>query len=218
MDSKLATAFFLAPRWVYGYALKPFCLLHSLQLEALESPLFCGGIAKPHDILIAAQICSTYKVRTGYNRAFLRRILCCAVKEELKFLAYLVESRSLPELANVPSSGGGPLRAPWQLVVVTSLIRNTSLTWKQAWTMPEGQAMWLFYSIREQVSGKSEIYSEEEKREDAELLAKLEADKPVNDRRCHYIAEFERRQRDGTWPSDVPFDIDGELPREVSNV
>lgn len=216
MDSKLATAFFLSPHRVFGYRLKPFCLLHSLQLEAIHSPLVSGGEVKPHDVLVAAQICSDYNVRTRYRRHRWRRFWANAEKEEAKLDAYLAESKSRPDLQDAAedSGGRGCLRAPWQLVIVTSLIRNTSLTWRQAWTMPEGQAIWLFYSIREQLAGKSDIYSEEEQLEDAAMRAEQEANAELHAQRLADFEEYLRRRREGTWPKGLVFSHLSPMPPE----
>jgi len=219
VDAKLATSFFLGRHRVYGYALKPFCLLHSLQLEAIESPLVTGEEVKSTDLIIAAQICSEYqRFYQGFNRGLWRRLRFNKDKEEAKFRLYLAESKSRPDLYDAPSDGGaGPLRAPWQMVIVTFLIRNANITRREAWTMPEGEALWNFYSIREQVSGKSDIYSEEEQISEAEELRDREENAELWALRLSRFEEYTRRKAAGTWPHGKIFNHDEELPPEGAN-
>lgn len=219
MDSKLATSFFLGRHSVYGFALKPFCLLHSLQLEALGSPLLDGREVTSADLVIAAQVCANHdRFYSGYSKALYRRIRYNFDKELAKFRLYLAESQSSPDLYDAPSEGGrGPLRAPWQLAVVTSLIRKTNITLRQAWTMPEGEALWYFYSTREQENGKSDIYSEEDQMSEAEELRDREENAELYALRLARFEEYMRRRAAGTWPHGKVFDHDEELPPEGAN-
>jgi len=219
VDSKLATSFFLGRHSVYGFALKPFCLLHSLQLEALGSPLLDGREVTSTDLVIAAQVCSRHdRFYRGYSKALFRRIRYNFDAELAKFRLYLAESRACFDLYDAPSEGGrGPLRSPWQQAVVTFLIRKAKITRAEAWLMPEGEALCLFYSIREQENGKSDIYSEEEQQSEAEELRDREENAELYALRLERFTEYTRRKAAGTWPHGKLFDHDEELPPEGAN-
>lgn len=213
MDSKFATALLLQSWTVYGYRLKPFCLLHSARLEGIESPVVCEGEITDRDILRAAQICAVHWEYPDLKRTLRHRWFFNHGHEAAKLMAYIEESKATFDLYDAgESSGRSSLRAPSQLVVAVALTAR-SITWDQAWTMPEGLALSTFYAIGEQDSGKSQIYSEDEQREDEELKRINEEMQPVHDRR---IANLMLRQA-GKWPKDIPWDIDAELPQEVSN-
>lgn len=209
MDSKFASAYFLSDWKVYGYRLKPFCLLHSMQIEALPLQLHTW-----QGVLAAARVCSTYKVHTSHKLPLWRCVWFNHDKEKAKFEAYLDESKSSPDLYEPEegSSGRGSLRSTWQQIIVTYLRRKTGISRREAWTMPQGQAIWDFYSVREQESGQSDIYSEEEQIEDAELKERLASDE--SKQQIAEFTEYMRRRREKTWPKGLIFSHGMEFPPE----
>ena len=198
MDSKLATAFFIGSHRCYGYELKPYCLLHSLQLEALENPVICAGSITPDHLLVAAEICSTYEVLTHYRRSLWRKLRHNLEEEVAKFDNYLFNCEQGPDICDRPDSGGGRLKAPWQQVVVTSLIRKTSIRREEAWRMPVGQALWEFHSLQEQEGERSYLYTDEDK--EIERIMREQEENGETADRIQAFMEREERIQAGTWP------------------
>jgi hypothetical protein len=209
VETKLATAFFIGEHRCYGYRLKPFSLLHSLQLEALESPVITGkGTIRPAHLIIAAQICSTHEVITTYARARWRNMRHRLADELARFDCYLANCEQGPELYERPDNGGGKLKCPWQQTIVTSLIRKTSIRREEAWRMPVGQALWQFHSLAEQESDHSLIRNEQDAEDEAEHLRQIESGEW--DDRIAAFKEYNERIAAGTWPLDdrglpIPF-------------
>lgn len=219
MDNRFASSFYLdAPR-VYGYRLKPFCLLHSVQLEALESRVLHGGTIRPADLLIAVQVCATHETVTEFRRHKLRRIWQDFDRELCKWDCYFDACTSGPDLFRRPPSGdtGGGLSAPWQQVIATTLQRETGMSYHDAWTLPEGRIMWEYYSLREQMEDESLIISPEH----AEMMQTqrdYEADNAeLIEEQCAALTTREDQIRDGTWPRDehgrpVPMNLKTMMP------
>lgn len=216
MDSKAAQSFFfLTERTCYGFTLKPFCMAHSAYLEAIGSPLVCGGDATVSDLVIAAQVCAAHPGGFALRFEMLSDEQLAAFNEDderERFRAYLDEGRQSPDLKDFEGGAGrGAWRAPWQFAIVAYLIRHSTITRQEAWYMPEGEALWYFYTVEEQETGKSRIYSEEEQHEDEELKAENERNAPMHERRCRNLA----LKHQGRWPAGAPFDIDVELAPEI---
>lgn len=146
----------------YGRKLAPFSLRHSLQLEALDCPLFTGRWWTPFELQIAAEICSRRAFTPAPRKPGLWSTLRFdPVIEEERFSEYFSACYARPELFDRPDAGGpASLHAPSELIIVTYLTRKTSITEERAWTMPAGLALWLFESIKEQETGDSSILSE----------------------------------------------------------
>lgn len=158
---------------VCGRALRPFCLLHDVQLRALENPLWVMG-TKPDliDLDIASQICASENpvVPQKPNAAKLRKLTF--IRELGAWLKYIELCHATPKLKpptqpSAPGSGG----APFEVWVVTYLSRKMNIPPWEAWTMPLGLAHWYLDTCIEQESGENWILSEDEEREIEEQLA-----------------------------------------------
>jgi hypothetical protein len=212
MDTRLATSFFVGRHRCYGYDLLPFCLLHSLQLEALDNPLVTAHRdPTPAEIIIAAQICSTHEIVTEPRVPLWRQLCFNPDREEDRFENYVKNCTAGPQLWKREKVSAGTLRAPWQQIVVTYLIRNTTITWRQAWTMTEGVALWQFYSLREQLEDESEILDEKSEIAMDEALRDAEKNAPDLADQAQALVEREERIKAGTWPlapNGVPLPYD----------
>jgi hypothetical protein len=145
---------------VYGFTLKPFSLLHSAQLDALESPLWtAGGDVGPEDVMAAAQICASDRPVVEFAPA----VSGYDENEQLhRWLEYMKICVSRPMLKQPSSEREGVgLSAPVELIVASYIMANSTITEERVWTMPYGLACWYFESIREQKDGESMILSEQ---------------------------------------------------------
>lgn len=157
-----------------------------------------GEVRDTH-LIIAAQICATDNVLTDYRMPLWRRATHRVQDELEKFDTYLENCESGPDLYDKPATSTGKLKAPWQQVIVTTLIRHTSIRRDEAWRMPVGQALWEFHSLQEQLSGASSIYGEDDREIESDMLSE---DPAVIEDRIAAFDEREERIKRGTWPRD----------------
>ena len=171
MDSQLQTFFgtWIAPELtLLRYRLSlPYCLGHSLLLEAIDSPFVHLGDPEititPADLLIALRICSqtrwpfdhprfrpTAWTRfqgwyLGRNHAAFRR--ACDL-----FVEWIRVCGARPEYwQDEGSKSGGGLTAPEQLIKACELLRKApGLTEERIWSMPIGLVDWYYGAICEQ--------------------------------------------------------------------
>lgn len=170
---------------LHGLTLKPFCLLHSLQLAELGNPLWTGeGDIGPEDLMAAAAVCSqsetalSFAVEGDFN----------PVDEASTWFRYLETCAAKPMTkARIRTTYFSDYGAPAELVAVTYLMRVLGIDERRAWTMPYGLAWWYVEAACEQENGDSMILTE---REAAELEA---MNSPEG------IAERERRDEDVRW-------------------
>jgi hypothetical protein len=182
---------------VYGRKLAPFSLRHSLQLEALDSPLFTGAEWEPFDLQVAAEICSRRELTPAPRKpGWWPRLRHDRAREEDRFYEYFSACYARPELFERPNSGGGgKLHAPLELIIVTYLLRKTTIGEERAWTMPAGLAMWLYESILEQETGDSNILTEALA---AEMAAQTSAEEiAAGERLTRYFQSIEGRMQEG---------------------
>lgn len=144
---------------VCGRKLRPFSLLHSAQLEALDSPIWANSNEpEPGDLSIAAQICASEKPVIEFKqlareteddwRAWFNYLEVCAARPMMK--------------EAVKTAVGSCLNAPTEMLIATYLLRMTALTEERIWSMPYGLVMWYMESTREQETGESMILTQEE--------------------------------------------------------
>jgi len=142
---------------VCGRVLRPLSLLHCVQLEAIESPLWKADAGKPtlFDLDVAAQICSSNDpvIPQKPDAAALRKRVL--IRELGAWVNYIELCQARPELkttedATVPRDDG----APFELFIVTFLGRILNIPEDRAWRMPAGLAHWYFDAAVEQVTGE----------------------------------------------------------------
>lgn len=164
-DDRYYSAFLsLDVHTVCGYKLRPFNLKARLTLEAIGSPLLPGSKtadkAKPSDIILAARICSIADpfeaVKGGrfIDKVWLLRMLgnpTQFVRQIIAWRNYLMDTARHPLVAQTKEpKQREPSGIEWTLSVASSLI-EMGFKEDEAWTMPEGRAMFYFYAkaIRE---------------------------------------------------------------------
>lgn len=132
---------------ILGRRVRPFCLMHRVQLEAAESPLLRSseGI-RPVDLLVAVKVCagepigkpsfldSWYVGKMASNPIYFA--------EQVERFASLVLVEAWPKFWEKHTKTGDATGLPWVLSVVANLIAN-GIPEERAWTMPESQAIWM---------------------------------------------------------------------------
>lgn len=157
-----AEAFADAGKFVLcGRKLRPFSLLHSAQLDQLNSPLWCGNaLPELTDLDIAAQICASDKPVVTFEPLVIPHD---SVEELDRWENYLEVCAAKPMLKDrVGQAVGSTLQAPVEMMIASYLLRMSRLTEERIWRMPYGLALWYVESIREQETGDSMILTEEE--------------------------------------------------------
>jgi hypothetical protein len=186
VDERFRESWFNSDHVVLGRRLHPFCLYDALILSEANSPFVtededhAKNTFSLEDLQTAVLICSTDPevflasrfVRTWRDRLRLwwfgvtSRRLCRTVShldfQGKLFSAYLRDYNAGPELWH--DEGDAPVNAiPWVLANVVHLIRTTTMTHKEVWRMPIGQAFWYSSSIAIQMgTSKSELMTAEE--------------------------------------------------------
>ena len=152
MDARYITATMVggSKQRVAGYRLLPFCLRHRVLLEAIDSPFLqpLDRVITAEDVILAAKILSTYdKVVFTEKLGFTDRLRVKALEmgNRLKSLyagyiyGHIVNGCSYPKTWK--QEGKKYEKIPWVLSCVANNVRN-GFTLEEAWTMPEGEAVW----------------------------------------------------------------------------
>lgn len=157
-DKRLLTSFLMPPEWdVMGFKLKPFCLLHQMTLQAIESPFFIEGKeaeVEVEDIIIAYRVCSGYdgimsvqKPPTLKEKWFNARMVVSPAfhaKAIEEFQSYVEHYCTQPKLWSKDKDKDEKVKekVPSQLLMVTLLLRRTNISEQDAWRMPIGKMSW----------------------------------------------------------------------------
>ena len=163
MDARYLKAISVLPDQdtVCGRTLKAFCLRHRVILEAIESPFInmkSVGDITPLDVIMAVRILSTYDKSkmvgpiTFWENYELHRMRMSKKRLAInagKIIAIMIECLSYPKLwsknkeCKEKSKSGENI--PWVLTCVANNVRN-GCSLEEAWTMPEGEAVWMSIS------------------------------------------------------------------------
>lgn len=180
MDQRFYEAWFNTEHKVLGRRLHPFCLNDALILSLAGSPFLLGteqGIEYGlQDLQIAVKVCSTpatvflnARLNSTWPSKFRAALWTSQCKrmgfEEQcqRFVSYLDDYNSPPATwFDEDDAGDGKLRAPWVLANAVFLIRHTTFTPEQVWSMPLGMALWYCATLSEQLGSKIQLMSEEE--------------------------------------------------------
>jgi hypothetical protein len=141
---------------VCGYELRPFSLRHRLVLDAIGSPFLPGGSVinpNPADLVLAARVCSVsdpfLAVRPtfwdGWKIVRLGMKPSRYMKEQMAWQDYIMDTAQHPRVGGKPNPSKRDRGVDWSLSVVVALM-EMGFTEEQAWTMPEGRAMYYFFT------------------------------------------------------------------------
>jgi hypothetical protein len=174
MDARYLKAATVLPRQekVCGRTLRPFCLRHRLCLEAVKSPFIQERVSKitPFDIVMAARIMATHDMQKVVEPVSYRERLWMAwmaifpskaVDAAKKLFGNILNSCSYPKLWKKEDGKRAHDKVPWILTCVAHLTRN-GFTSEEAWTMPEGEAIWITIANAIADGNKIEVLSTDE--------------------------------------------------------
>jgi len=149
---------------VCGKRLMPFCLRHRVQMESIDSPFldYQKRSFKAVDVIMAVRIMSTLdKVRINAPmtlREQLHYFWLNSNSDRLarsvgRVLGIMLESCSYPKLW-AKQEKKSKENIPWTLACVANNVRH-GCSLEEAWTMPEGEAVWM--SISHGIYNGSEV-------------------------------------------------------------
>jgi hypothetical protein len=194
MDARYLQATTVLPRQnkVCGRTLRPFCLRHRVALEAIQSPFLDPEKYKfdPVQVVMAARILSTYdKEEMARPLSYIEKLYVARMTMSKKYYSHCVGtilgcikvSLSYPKFWKKEEKEGvkkyDPI--PFPLQCVANLCRN-GVSLEEAWTMPEGEAVWMSVASAIYNGAKLEILSTEEEKDLENFDARIEAYKKAN--------------------------------------
>ena len=179
MDKRFLAAFIdPAPFRLLGRSLYPWCLKYRVRLMAFESPLMDGHRdVTPADIIFACQVCAEEPLgQIGWRD---RLLIMQMSRDPSRFQLMLDAFAEYVLVANWPkfwdqtskTKSGSSKGVPWPLSIVANLTAS-GIDYKQAWEMPECQAIWLNSALAISKGADVAIMSPEEEAFMAEEEAK----------------------------------------------
>lgn len=163
MDTRFADSLWPAtPPVILGRRLRPFCLWHALQIEALGD---LPALEPSAGLGAVVQICAAGLVPYAAPRGlrgwlYRRRVRLLRRRPALRaalwreFGAYRAAA-----MAAAPrfwkSNGSRPCQAPWQLFIAARLVRYGGLTFEAAMALPIATALWRATALAE--AGGAEV-------------------------------------------------------------
>ena len=155
MDARYLQAVTVLPKQdkVCGKTLLPFCLRHRVALESIDSPFInntTNGI-NPYSVLIAIRILSTYdKSEMAKPLSLIEKLWMLYLTWNNKYYSQVIGtiigcinvSCSYPKFWEKENKEKKKENVPWVLSCVANNVRN-GCTLEEAWTMPEGEAVWM---------------------------------------------------------------------------
>lgn len=206
MDDRYLGAFLnITSHKVAGYTLKPFCLRHRLTLVAVNSPLVPGLLRPiyPHDLILAARICSIddpfeavskSRITDVFRDARYKHSKKAFINQLKLWRDYIKDTAQHPLIGGKKQGGKKDRGVDWTLSVASSLI-EMGFTEEQAWTMPEGRAMFYFFAKAVRMGADIDIVTteQEDKMPDAKRLV-MEAVAKANEQ---LKKEREKTKRNG---------------------
>lgn len=160
---------------ILGRRVSPFSLLHRVKLQAVDSPLLIEGAdVRPVDLLVAVKICAGEPIgsptlKDSWYLGRMSRSEIYFVRQLVRFSEYVL-LESWPKFWEKKDRSRETSGIPWPLAVVTGLMRN-GVSEERAWTMPEGQAIWLHSAFAVGHGADIKILTHE----DEQLIEQLEA-------------------------------------------
>jgi hypothetical protein len=177
MDARYLQAVTVLPKQnkVCGKTLLPFCLRHRVALEAVDSPFTRNGYEglNPYSVLMAIRILSTYdKAEMVKPLSLFDKLWMLYLTFNNKYYSAVIGtiigcinvSCSYPKFWEKENKEKKKENIPWVLSCISNNVRN-GCTLEEAWTMPEGEAVWLSIAHAIYNGAKIEILSTQEEKE-----------------------------------------------------
>lgn len=187
MDARYLQAVTVLPKQdkVCGKTLLPFCLRHRVALEAIDSPFVKSGFEgiNPYTVLMAIRILSTYdKLEMVKPLSLIEKLWMLYLTFNNKYYSQVIGtiigcinvSCSYPKFWEKEKKEKAKENMPWVLSCIANNVRN-GCSLEEAWTMPEGEAVWMSISHAIYNGAKIDILSTEEEKELETYNARIEA-------------------------------------------
>jgi hypothetical protein len=178
MDKRFLAAFIdPAPFRLLGRSLYPWCLKYRVRLMAFDSPLVTGSRPiTPADLIFACQVCAEEPLGEIGWRDQLRMLSLARKPQKFEamleaFAGYILVQDWPKFWEQTKKSSAGSKGVPWPLSIVANLTAS-GIDYKQAWEMPECQAIWLNSALAISKGADVAIMSPEEEAFMAEEEAK----------------------------------------------
>jgi hypothetical protein len=194
MDARYLQAATVLPNQnkVCGRTLRAFCLRHRVVMESIDSPFLDPGNKKfdPVKVVIAARILSTYnKEEMSRPLSFVEKMYATWMYLNKKYysrsvgriLGCMRVSLSYPKFWEKSENNKNKKfeSIPYPLACVSSLCRN-GVSLEEAWTMPEGEAVWMSVANAIYNGAKMEVLSTDEEKDLENFSQRIEAYKKAN--------------------------------------
>jgi hypothetical protein len=164
-DDRYLTAFLCLPsRRILGRKVFPFSLRHRLILETIGSPILKSGEEiRREDIVLALRVVESDGLNFDLKRANWRdKWLNLRLAQNpflirrgaIEFAAYLEDYTTGPAIWKSRAGGGADSGIHWTLGVVIGLM-SIGFSEAEAWSMPEGRA--IFYYTADQIRRGAEV-------------------------------------------------------------
>jgi hypothetical protein len=187
MDARYLQAVTVLPKQdkVCGKTLLPFCLRHRVALEVIDSPFInntTNGI-NPYSVLIAIRILSTYdKSEMAKPLSFSEKLWMLYLTWNNKYYSQVIGtiigcinvSCSYPKFWEKENKEKKKENVPWVLSCVSNNVRN-GCTLEEAWTMPEGESVWMSIAHAIYNGAKLDILSTDDEEELKNFNDRIEA-------------------------------------------
>ena len=194
MDARYLQAATVLPHQnkVCGRTLRPFCLRHRIALEAIESPFLDPTNRKfdPVSVVMAARILSTYdKDQMAHPLSLKEKFYLALMAISPKYysrsvgriLGCIQVSLSYPKFWSKDDKKTNrkyePI--PYPLACISSLCRN-GVSLEDAWTMPEGEAVWMSVANALYEGAKIDVLSTEEEKDLEKFNERIESYKKAH--------------------------------------
>jgi hypothetical protein len=187
MDARYLQAVTVLPKQdkVCGKTLLPFCLRHRVALEAIDSPFIhntTDGV-NPYSVLMAIRILSTYdKLEMVKPLSLIEKLWMIYLTFNNKYYSQVIGtiigcinvSCSYPKFWEKGNKEKKKENIPWVLSCVSNNVRN-GCSLEEAWTMSEGEAVWMSISHAVYNGAKIDILSTDDEKELETFNARIEA-------------------------------------------
>ena len=188
MDARYLQAVTVLPKQdkVCGKTLLPFCLRHRVILESIDSPFIKDEMVglNPVSVIIAIRILSTYDKSEmvkpfslfekfwlfylTFNKNYYSKVIGTII-------GCMNVSCSYPKFwEKKDKTGKSKENVPWVLSCISNNVRN-GCSLEEAWTMPEGEAVWMSVSHAIYNGAKIEVLSTDDENELEQYDARIEA-------------------------------------------
>jgi hypothetical protein len=189
MDARYLQATTVLPNQdkVCGRTLRAFCLRHRVALASIDSP-FIDPVNKkfdPINVVLAARILSTYdKEEMSKPLSFIEKLYVSRLALDHKYFSRCIGrilgciqiSLSYPKFWEKEDKKESNKfeSIPFPLSCVASLCRN-GVDIESAWTMPEGEAVWMSVANSIYNGAKIDVLSTDEEKDLENFQARVDA-------------------------------------------